>query len=113
MKTTIATILAVLITTAANAAMPKGYDSKLADAIWKAEGGHKTKWPYGVKSVKVSSVSEARRVTIISVRNNWSRWERAGRPEPFVKFMARRWCPESADPQGHKNWVRNVGRFVK
>lgn len=96
-----------------SAAMPKGFDAKMADAIWKAEGGHKTKWPYGVKSVKVSSVAEARRVTLVSVRNNWNRWERAGKPEPFVRFMARRWCPESADPVGHVNWIKNVGRSMK
>lgn len=96
-----------------SAAMPKGFDAKMADAIYKAEGGNKTKWPYGVKSVKIASVAEARRVTLISVRNNWGRWERAGKPESFVKFMARRWCPESADPVGHVNWIKNVGKTIK
>lgn len=107
----IASIITIVACLNCSAAMPKGYDSKLADAIWKAEGGHKTKHPYGVKSVKVSSVAEARRVTLVSVRNNWSRWERAGKPEPFVTFFAKRWCPVGAenDPQGlNKNWIRNV-----
>ena len=102
------TLTIILLTATARASMPDGFEERMADAIWKAEGGSKTKWPYGVKSVKVVSVAEARRVTINSVRNNWRRWEKAGKPEPFIKFMARRWCPELSDPVGHRNWVRNM-----
>jgi hypothetical protein len=102
-------LLAVL---QADAACPPGFTEKMADAIYKAEGGSKTKWPYGVKSVKAKNAAEARRITINSVKNNWRRWEQAGKPGEFAPFMAARWCPAAADPTGNKNWTRNVTKFM-
>lgn len=87
--------------------------ARLADAVRVAEGGPRAASPYGVLSVKVSGEAHARRVCEASVRANWRRWEAAGRPGGFVRFMAARWCPEAADPQGHENWVRNVGKLWK
>jgi hypothetical protein len=87
---------------------------RLADAIYVAEGGSKTRHPYGVLSVKVRTEAEARHVCLVSITNNLARWERAGRPEPFILFMARRWAPVGAanDPHGlNLNWVRNVTRI--
>lgn len=109
----VAVLLLCAVQASATPPMPAGFEQRMADAIWIAEGGSKTRWPYGVKSVKVSSVAEARRVTVNSVRNNWVRWHAAGKPEPFVQFMARRWCPPSADPVGHRNWVKNVNYSLK
>lgn len=110
----IAAVLALaLLPAMAMAAPPAGFADKMADAIYKAEGGSKTKWPYGVKSVKVKDAAEARRVTINSVNNNWRRWEQAGKPGEFIPFMAARWCPVAADPVGNKNWTANVTRLMK
>lgn len=105
-------LLVILFPCLCYAPPPPGFADKMADAIYRAEGGSKTRWPYGVKSVKVSGEAEARRVTINSVNNNWRRWEQANKPVPFVQFMALRWCPPSADPVGHTNWVRNVTKFL-
>ena len=85
--------------------MPDGYAQRMADAIYKAEG---TRHPYGVLSVKVKDAQEARVVCLNSITNNWKRWNKAGRTNEFVDFMANRWCPVSADPVGNKNWKRNV-----
>jgi hypothetical protein len=90
----------------ANAAHPN--PERLADAIYRAEGGKKARAPYGVLSVKVRDEAHARRITLNSINNNWTRWEKAGKPGEFIKFMGLRWCPPSADPQGHTNWVKNV-----
>lgn len=81
---------------------------RMADAIFLAEGGDKARVPYGVLSVKVRDKSHARSITIISIRNNIKRWNKAGKPGTFVEFMANRWCPESSDAIGNKNWKRNV-----
>ena len=86
--------------------------SRLADAIRAAEGGDRAKVPYGVLSVKVSGEAEARRVCLNSIRNSRARWEKAGRPGPWLDFMAVRWCPPSADPVGHRNWLKNVRYFL-
>jgi hypothetical protein len=81
---------------------------KLADAIYRAEGGSKARSPYGVLSVKVKNSADARRVTINSIEKNWKRWEKSGRPDTFIDFMADRWCPISTDAKGNKNWKKNV-----
>lgn len=88
------------------------YAEKMADAIYLAEGGAKAKAPYGVLSIKTDSAEQARRITINSIRNNWKRWEKAGRPGEFVDFMADRWCPKSADPIGNRNWKKNVKYYL-
>jgi len=93
--------------------MPQGYAERMADCVFKIEGGSKTRWPYGVKSVKVSGEAEARRVTINSINNGWKRWEAAGKPEPFTIHFARRWCPPSADPVGFRNWTNNITKMMK
>lgn len=86
---------------------------RLADAIYRAEGGARARSPYGVLSVKVKDAADARRITINSIENNWKRWERAGKPGEFIGFMADRWCPPSCDPIGNRNWKKNVKAIYK
>lgn len=86
---------------------------KIADAIYRAEGGPRAKVPYGILSIKVSSKDEARRVCKNTIRNNFTRWQIARRyswnKDSYLVFLAKRYCPPSADPVGHKNWIKNVG----
>ena len=86
---------------------------KLADAIYRAEGGPKARVPYGILSVKVSNEAEARRVCLNTIRNNHTRWLKAGKPGSYISFLAQRYCPKSADPVGHRNWLANVSRIYK
>ena len=86
---------------------------KVADAIYRAEGGARAKVAYGVLSVKVRNAQEARQVCLNSVMNSRARWEKAGRPGDWLEFMAARWIPVSADPVGHRNWLRNVRAILK
>jgi hypothetical protein len=86
---------------------------RLADAIHKAEGGKKTKYPYGIMSVKVKDEEEARRVAINTMRNNYQRWLNAdkkweGKPVTYLEFTANKFTPPSADPVGNRNWKYNV-----
>lgn len=84
---------------------------RLATAIYWAEGGARARVPYGVLSLPVRDADHARQITLNSIRNNWRRWEQAGRPGDFIQFMGLRWCPPSVDAAGHTNWVRNVTRI--
>jgi len=92
--------------------------NKLADAIYRAEGGAKSKSPYGVLSIKLKGATpeakkeEARKITITSIKNNWNRWLKTDKSKNFIDFMADRWCPISADPVGNKNWKNNVKRIM-
>lgn len=89
------------------------YEKELADSIYWAEGGPKAKVPYGVLSIKVHDEAHARQITLNSIRANWSRWQNTNKSDDFVTFMANHWVPESADYQGHKNWIKNVKALLK
>lgn len=94
----------------------------MANAVYRAEGGVKTKWPYGIMSEQVKGdTDKARRWSINTARNNFKRWSDAGgkwdgkpsegkvgEPIPYYVYLARKYTPPSADPAGHKNWLANV-----
>jgi hypothetical protein len=82
--------------------------NRIADVIYRVEGGAKAKAPYGILSVKVKNTTEARKVCLNTIRNNHRRWQAAGKPGKFLDFLADRYCPKSADPVGNRNWKKNV-----
>ena len=104
-------IMLVAATTASAAPLPEAEVNRLADCIYRAEGGRKARAPYGILSVKVANEAAARRVCINTIRNNWRRWEAAGRHGLYVNFLADKYCPPSVDPVGNKNWKKNVGKM--
>lgn len=84
---------------------------KMVDAIYVAEGGSHTPYPYGIKSVKCSNATVARQVCHNTVVNNIKRWEQAGSQESYIVFLANRYCPVKSDPVGNANWIRNVTKL--
>jgi len=90
-------------------------DDEIADAIYQAEGGPKAKVPYGILSIKVGSVQEARRICLNTIRNNRVRFANQSIFTDYIEFLGSRYCPVGADndPQGlNKNWVKNVKYFL-
>jgi len=88
--------------------------NRFADFVYLIEGGAKTPYPYGVKSIKTGgNISKARAITLNSINNSYKRWEKAGKPNNFVYFFASRWCPPSADKQGNLNWNKNMNFYLK
>ena len=106
-------LIAIVLIIAASCRADEINVERLADAIYRAEGGAKARSPYGVLSVKVKDKADARRVCINSICNNIKRWEKAGKPGDFISFMADRWCPIASDPKGNANWKRNVKAIYK
>ena len=52
-----------------------GYtDTDLVNAIFKAEGGAKAQYLYGIRSVKYKDANEARKICFNTVRNNRKRF---------------------------------------
>ena len=84
-------------------------DEQIANAIWYAEGGNKTNFPFGILSVKCEGYDACRRICLNSIRNAKKRWEKAGKPEDFIVFMGRRYSPPDINP----NWVRLVKYFLE
>lgn len=114
MRLVVLLLIGIFSSSLAFASTPE-YFNKIVDSIYLAEGGSKAKVPYGILSVKVSSKEEARRVCYNTVRNNWKRWEKAGRPGTYLEFLAKRYAPIGAknDPWGYnKNWLKNVSFYA-
>lgn len=106
-------LILLLVKFSALAEMPVPPE-KIADAIYIIEGGAKTRFPYGIKSIDTKGdKSFARKICINTVRNNYGRWQNAGRPGKYLDFLADRYCPPSADPVGNRNWKRNIRAYVK
>jgi len=102
-----------------NICLAKNYSNEeICDAIYLAEGGEKTKYPYGIKSVKCSGEKECRKICINTVRNNKRRYREYGykKYKTFLEFLASRYAPIGAknDPKNlNKNWLKNVKYFLR
>src|SRR5204862_5355149 len=81
--------------------------SRIADAIYLAEGGPKARVPYGILSVKVRDKDHARQICLNTIQKNYQRWKTTASNKPFLDFLADRYCPPT-DSVGNKNWKRNV-----
>ena len=88
-------------------------DERIADAIYRIEGGAKAKAPYGILSLEVKSPALARQICINTIRNNRTRWRAAGRPGDYLDFLADKYCPASCDAVGNRNWKKNIKLLLK
>jgi hypothetical protein len=110
-KTLIAICLFLSIcSVSAYESMPDARANQIVDAIYKIEGGAKTKYPYGIKSIKTNN---PRLACLQTVRNNYIRWQKAGSQGDYLTYLANVYCPKSADPIGNKNWIKNIHKLVK
>ena len=76
----------------------------IANAIYKAEGGHKTKHPYGILSKYKHTT--ARQACLNSIRHRLRQWNGKG---DFIRFLGLTYSPPSINPY----WVKNVHYFLE
>ena len=89
------------------------YLNKIVKAIYQVEGGNKTKYPFGIKSINTNgNYNKAKKICENTVRNNYIRWQRAGKKGNYLDFLGNRYCPPSSDKQGNINWKRNMHKLV-
>ena len=85
---------------------------RLCLAIYKAEGGSRTKHPYGILAkYKTTTPKQA---CINTVNSAIKRYKSDSKGMEFIPFLGMTYCPVGAanDPNGlNKNWVPNVRRF--
>jgi len=87
---------------------------RIADAIYVIEGGSKTKYPYGIKSINTKgNTAKARVICINTIRNTHKRWIAANKPINFLDYLADRYCPPSADKVGNIRWKKNIRKAIK
>ena len=118
----IALLFATLIHAGCYAETPKdvmtAYYNRYVEAIFKAEGGDKAQYPYGIRSVKCETKAECRKICFNTVRNNYTRWLEANTTQTFLEFLANRYCPTSgklteAERRLNVHWKTNVAYFLK
>ena len=96
-------------------------NTQIVNAIYKAEGGAKAQYPYGIRSIKCETKSDCRRICLNTVKNNRKRYEQYGRDrgyKTYLEFLASRYCPTKgilsrAEKNLNKNWLKNVKFFLK
>lgn len=97
---------------------PKAYAidfERLADSIYIAEGGAKTKHPYGI--MQKYKVTTPRQACLNTLATQWKRWllePSRGQDVDFIAFLGKAYAPIGAsnDPNGlNKNWVNNVTKI--
>jgi hypothetical protein len=85
---------------------------KLADAIYKAEGGSKTNHPYGI--LQKYKTTTPRQACINTIQSSLKRFEKQNNETDFIHFLSLTYCPIGAknDKYGlNVNWERNVKFF--
>ena len=94
-----------------SAELPEDYDSiRLCDAIYKAEGGAKATYLYGIRSVHYEDERDARRICLNTINNNKARFYKQDKYEDYLSFLASRYCPVGCDNDTGTNrfWLKNV-----
>ena len=88
-------------------------DTQIVNAIYRAEGGMKTRHPYGILAkYKHTTPRQACFNTVRSARQRFAKQAAEG---DFVVFLARTYCPIGAanDPGGlNRHWIKNVKYFL-
>lgn len=83
-----------------------------ADAIFKAEGGYKATYLYGIRSIKYKDETEARQICKNTVFNTLVKYRstRCKPGEADIDCLARRYCPINSDTDNGtcKYWKDNV-----
>lgn len=115
MKALLIGILGLCLCSTAYAETLGGYDvERLATAIYHAEGGAKTNWPYGI--LKRYKTTTPRQACINTIRSKHGEWVKLGAKGDYLDYLASRYCPVGAvnDPSGiNRHWKGNVARLYK
>jgi hypothetical protein len=106
-------VLVLVVATVNVRALTDAEVNLIVNKIYLVEGGDKAKVPYGILSIKVRDKEHARRICENTVRNNWRRWNEAGKPGRYFDYLGNRYCPVSHDRVGNRNWIRNIRALTK
>ena len=94
----------------------RGDDLLILFAIRKAENGRPGR-EFGILHPKALAAIEAEPRRGLDIQAGWAaativknrrRWIEGGYPYDFITFLGNRYCPSATDPQGNKNWKKNV-----
>lgn len=98
-------IMIILLAITSHAELTEWQANRIADAIYKVEGGAKTRYPYGIKSVVTT---DPRHVCLNTIKNNYRRWINQTNESDYLVFLGNRYCPPASDYQGNRRWIKNM-----
>ena len=84
---------------------------EICNAIYIIEGGEKTNYPYGIKSVQCNGKKECEQVCKNTIENNRKRFAKQTKEKEFLKFLQSRYCPDSV--KGCETWLPNLKFYLK
>jgi hypothetical protein len=105
--------LAMCFQAGAQMPCPSYTDQQLANSIYWAEGGAKTKHPYGILAKYKHTTP--RQACLNTIRSAVKRFEKQTAEKDFIHFLSLTYCPIGVanDPTGlNVNWERNVKYFL-
>jgi hypothetical protein len=108
MKKIILTIIFLILTFPVRAEYS---NQEICDAIFIIEGGNKTNFPYGIKSVKCEGKDQCEKICLNTVRNNRLRFANQTKEAEFLKFFQNRYCPNS-EPMC-ESWLPNLKYYLE
>ena len=85
---------------------------KLCEAIYRSEGGDRTNYPYGIKSVSCATKMECKAVCIKTIRHRWSLFKKHENNgiKNFIITLSRSY--DSGDSRvGQAIWIKIVTRI--
>ena len=113
----LAIITVVCIVASPAYAYNEDYFNRIASAIYHAEGGARTRYPFGILNKSCEGYAQCRYMCREIVRVHWLRWQRAGNPGDFLSYLQSRYAPTvnaTNDPHGlNSNWKRNVSYYME
>ena len=80
---------------------------EICDAIYRAEGGAKASYLYGIKSVHYRDVGEAQAICMRTVRRIKKEYLHKWLKGDFIYYLGRTYCPVDT-----VTWARNVNWFL-
>ena len=106
-------ILALVMMTGSQIAWAESVDfDKLANAIYKAEGGAKTKHPYGILAKYKHTTP--RQACLNTIKHKHRDWVKLGSKGDFIAYLGSKYAPVNCDNDNGTNryWVKNVRYFL-
>lgn len=113
MKKTIFSLIFLLLFINITKAEDYYSNEAIADAIFIIEGGYKTNYPFGIKSVYCKGYDDCRQICLNTISNNRVRYAEYGyrQYKTYLEFLASRYCPISEN--GCENWLPNLKFYLK
>ena len=93
-------------------------NAQIADAIFKAEGGMKAEYWYGIRSVNYDDLADARQICLNTIRNQRVRHANHDCGYEYLECLGNRYAPTEGvktlrEKQLNKYWLGNVKYFLE